>query len=81
MSLVSYLPYRCRPCGFRFLRFRYTRPAPVAPAKTGTEKEIASTRGSIRWRRTRREFLLYASALAVFAVILYLLTREPAIGN
>jgi hypothetical protein len=35
----------------------------------------------LRRGQRRREFLLYGSALTVFIVILYYLTREPSIGN
>jgi hypothetical protein len=80
-SIVGYHPYRCRKCSHRFLSFRSSPPEPVVPAARGAEREIAATRGSLRRRRRKREFLLYGSALTVFVVILYFLTREPAIGN
>jgi hypothetical protein len=76
-SLVGYRPYRCHKCGLRFLSFRYSLPEPVP----GAEREIAATQGSLRRGQRRREFLLYGSALTVFIVILYYLTREPSIGN
>ena len=80
-SIVGYVPYRCRQCSHRFLKFRYSFPDPIAPATGRAEKEIAATRGSLRWKQKRREILLYGSALTLFAVILYFLTREPSMGN
>ena len=80
-SIVGYVPYRCRDCGLRFLSFRYSSPDPVAKPVGGAEKEIAETRGSLRWKQKRRELVLYASALTLFVVVLYFLTREPSIGN
>ena len=79
--IVGYRPYRCHECSHRFLSFRYSLPEPDAPPVLGAEKEIAATRGSLRRKQKRREFLLYGSALTVFVVILYFLTREPSIGN
>jgi hypothetical protein len=79
-SIVGYVPYRCRECRHRFLGFRYSLREPAPPA-CGAEKEIAATRGSLRRKQRRHELVLYASALAVFVVILYYLTREPSMGG
>jgi DNA-directed RNA polymerase subunit RPC12/RpoP len=80
-SILGYRPYRCHKCSHRFLSFRYSLPEPDAPPVLGAEKEIAATRGSLRRRQKRREFLLYGSALTVFVVILYFLVREPSVGD
>ena len=80
-SIVGYVPYRCRECRYRFLGFRYSLREPAAPPARGAEKEIAATRGSLRRRQRRHELVLYGSALAVFVVILYYLTREPSMGG
>lgn len=80
-SIVGYVPYRCRDCGLRFLNFRYWRPDPAATPVAGAEKEVAKTRGSLRRKQKRRELVLYVSALTLFVVVLYFLTREPSIGN
>ena len=80
-SIVGYVPYRCRDCAFRFLHFRYSLPEPVATPLRGVEKEIAATQGSLRRKQRRRELVLYVSALTLFVVVLYFLTREPSIGN
>lgn len=80
-SIVGYVPYRCRDCSLRFLSFRYSPPALAATPLRGAEKEIAATRGSLRRKQKRRELVLYASALTLFVVVLYFLTREPSIGN
>jgi hypothetical protein len=80
-SIVGFHSYRCRHCGHRFLRFRDSPPEPVAPATRGVEREIAATRGAFRWKRKRRDILLYASALILFVVILYFLTRTPSMGD
>ena len=80
-SIVGYVPYRCRQCSHRFLGFRYSLPELVAPPTRGAEKEIAATRGSLRRKQRRHELVLYGSALALFVVILYYLTREPSMGG
>ncbi len=80
-SIVGYVPYRCRQCSHRFLTFRYSVPEPLSPPARGAEKEIAATRGSLRRKQRRHELVLYGSALALFVVILYYLTREPSMGG
>lgn len=80
-SIIGYVPYRCRDCSFRFLSFRYSRREPATAPPRGAEKEIAATRSSLRRRQKRRELVLYASALTLFVVVLYFLTREPSVGN
>jgi hypothetical protein len=80
-SIVGYVPYRCRDCSFRFLNFRCSLPEPVATPLRGAEKEIAATQRSLRRKQKRRELVLYISALTLFVVVLYFLTREPSIGN
>ena len=79
--MVGYVPYRCRQCSHRFLGFRYSLPVRVAPPVRGAEREIAATRGSLRWRQRRRELLLYGSAMVLFVVILYYLTRAPSMSG
>ena len=74
-ALFSRLPYRCHECGHRFLVYRYAEPEEALPL-TATEREIMSTRQSIRRKRARREFLLYSSALLLFLAFLYFITRE-----
>lgn len=79
-SLVGYYPYRCATCNRRFQTFGYSVPEPAA-LRTETEKAIAATQGASRWKQRRREIWLYGSALTLFAVLLYLLTRAPSIGD
>src|ERR1019366_6758644 len=80
-SIAGYHPYRCRQCSHRFLSLRDAPAEPATPAARGVEREISSTRGAIRWKRKRRDILLYGSALIVFGVVLYFLTREPSMGG
>jgi hypothetical protein len=80
-SLVGYFPYRCRQCSHRFLTFSYSLPERAAHPTRGAEREIAATRGSLRWKQRRREVFLYCTALALFVVILYYLSREPSMGG
>ena len=80
-SIVGYVPYRCRDCSFRFLNFRCSLPDPVATPLRGAEKEIAATQRSLRRKQKQAELVLYISALTLFVVVLYFLTREPSIGN
>jgi len=73
--LFSYNPYRCHECGYRFLLYRYAEQLPPKPL-TATERQIISLRQTIRKKRSRRELLLYTSALMLFLLILYFITRE-----
>lgn len=79
-SLVGYYPYRCGKCSRRFQTCGYSFPELAAPP-TRTEKAIAVTQGASRWKQRRREMWLYGSALTLFAVLLYFLTRAPSIGD
>ena len=80
-SIAGYHPYRCRDCSHRFLSLRDPPPAPASPATRSVEREIAATQGAARRKRKRRDILLYTSALILFGVILYFLTREPSMGS
>jgi hypothetical protein len=80
-GLVGYHPYRCRECGHRFLLFRYAKP-PEAPGKRSeTEREIRSTRASIRWQRKKRAILLYGFCALVFLGFLYYITRPGSFSG
>jgi hypothetical protein len=81
VGIAGYEPYRCRRCQHRFLSVRHPAPEPAAPGVRSVEREIAATQGHVRWRRRRRDLLLYGSALLVFGVVLYFLTREPSMGG
>lgn len=80
-SILGYYPYRCHNCGLRFSAAVNSQPAATSPAMRGVEKEITHTRSALRRKAVRRGIMLYAAALVVFVVILYYLTREPAMGG
>jgi hypothetical protein len=80
ISIAGYHPYRCRNCKHRFVSSRYAVPEGTSPATRSVEREISHTQSSFRWKRKKRDIILYGSALIVFGVILYLLTRPPKIG-
>jgi hypothetical protein len=79
-SQVGYYPYRCSICSRRFQQLGSSIPRRAAPV-TGTEKEIAITQGASRGKQRQREMWLYGSALTLFVVLLYFLTRAPSIGD
>ena len=79
-TVMGYSPYRCHQCSHRFQAFIHHRNYPRLPP-TNAEREIAHTVGASHWKRRRREIWLYGSALTVFVVVLYLLTRPPSIGE
>src|SRR5450432_2201622 len=80
-SIAGYKPYRCRACKHRFLSQSHPATPPASPDRKGLEREISHTQGSIRWKQKKRDLLLYAAALIVFAFVLYFLTRAPKIGD
>jgi hypothetical protein len=80
-SLVGYHPYRCRQCKHRFLSLRDSATAPASSGNQSTEREIRATQSGFRWKRKKRDIMLYGSALILFVVLLYFLTRAPSFGN
>jgi len=74
-SLFEYYPYRCTECRHRFFVLRREPPG-TAEKPTATETEIRVTRSKLKWRRKRRELLLYGWALLAFLVFLYFVTRD-----
>jgi hypothetical protein len=74
-ALFSRFPYRCHECDHRFLVYRYAEPESQLPL-TKTEREITSSRLAIRRKRSRRELILYSTALLLFLAFLYYITRE-----
>ncbi len=80
-SLAGYHPYRCRGCESRFSSRRDPVPEPSTGAAREVERQISSTRSSLRWKRKRRNLVLYSAALMLFGVILYFLTRAPSMGG
>lgn len=74
-GLFGMRAYRCRGCGHRFLRYRYAV-EPPEPRAASKEREVQATRNAIRWKRKRRELLVYGFGLALFVVFLYYITRE-----
>jgi len=74
-SLFGYYPYRCNKCEHRFFESRF-KPPKTTEHPTATETEIRTTRNRYEWKRRRRDFLLYGSALLAFLAFLYYITRE-----
>jgi hypothetical protein len=77
-AILGYAPYRCHQCDHRFQISRHPRSEPGAPASPD-EKEIAATLGTRRWKKRRLEIWLYFSALTLFAIVLYFMTRPPSV--
>ena len=75
-SFLGVYPYRCGPCAYRFMRFRYAPLLKGAGRAHPTEREIQITRKTIRWKRRRREILLYGFGLILFLAFLYFISRE-----
>ena len=80
-SIAGYHPYRCHDCQHRFVTRRYPSPELGATAGRSTAREVSSTRGALRWKRKRRDLVLFVGALIVFGMILYYLTRAPSMGD
>ena len=73
--MFAFNRYRCHACEHRFLRFRYTEGA--LPVRTSAAaREVRATRSALRWRRKRREFVLYSSCFLLFLAFLYYITRQ-----
>lgn len=68
-------PYRCHACEYRFLRFRYSD-SPLPAATSSAEREVRASRRSIKWKRKRREILLYGLGFLLFLAFLYYITRQ-----
>lgn len=75
LAIVAVYAYRCHACEHRFLRFRYAQGS-LPAASSSAEREVRSTRNSIKWRRKRREFLLYGTCFLLFLAFLYYITRQ-----
>ena len=82
-SLFAIYPYRCAQCKHRFLRFRYAQGPTQGSAPSLAEREIRTTRASLRWKGKRREFFLYGAGFLLVLVFLYFVTRErsPSDGS
>ena len=74
-SLFGYYPYRCPACRTR-TTLRHT-----SEASGAIRSEIVQTRRRIKWSRTRREILVYGSAVLIFLTILYFITRQRSGGE
>jgi hypothetical protein len=78
ISWVGFRPYRCLTCQYRFLGCGDGSANLAVPRGT---REISATRNALRRKGKVRNLLLYGSALLVYLVILYYLTREPSMGG
>jgi hypothetical protein len=74
-SFFGMRPYRCHDCQHRFMRLR-SDPAEPERGPTRKEREVQATRGGMRWKRRRRELLLYAAGLLAFLAFLYFMMRD-----
>jgi len=79
VRLFAVYAYRCHACEHRFLRFRYSDGS--LPSPNSAEREVRATRNSIKWKRKRREFLLYGTCFLLFLAFLYYITRQRDSGG
>ena len=76
-GLAGFYPYRCQKCSHRFRKFCGAFARVAAPV-TAAEKEVSFTQGASRLKQRRREIWSYCSALLLFFILLYFLTRVPS---
>ncbi len=71
--LFQMIPYRCRTCKRRFYAFRAGEQSPRM--RTNEERKIMELRRRLKWKRTKRELIIYGFAALFVAIVIYLITR------
>lgn len=70
----SQIPYRCKKCGVRFYAYRAGEKSDRM--RSPEERRIMKIRRAIKWKRSKREIAVYAVALAMFALVVFYMTRQ-----
>ncbi len=79
--LFKQIPYRCKNCSRRLYAYRAGEDSPRM--RTHEERKIMELRRRLRWKRTKRELVIYGFGALCFAVVIYFLIRPstPASGG
>jgi hypothetical protein len=68
------IPYRCRACKARFYAYRSGEQS--STMRTGEERKIMELRRRIKWKRTKKELVIYAVGAALMISFLYLVMQQ-----
>ncbi len=71
--LFQMIPYRCRTCKRRFYSFRGGEQS--TRMRTHEERKIMQLRRRLKWKRTKRELIVYGFAALLVALVIYFITR------
>jgi hypothetical protein len=75
-AVIGVYPYRCRKCDVRFLRHSKAVSETAAASGSSAEREIKKTRRAMALKRKQREVVLYGTAIILFLLFLYYMTRD-----
>ena len=71
------IPYRCRTCKRRFYTFRGGERS--TRMRTNEERKIMQLRRRLKWKRTKRELIVYGCAALFVAIAIYLIARPATV--
>ena len=66
-NLLDRVPYRCQKCGARFYAYRTGEKS--SKVRTPEEKRIQELRRGLKWKRSKRELIVYGTGLLVLVLL------------
>ncbi len=74
MRIFAMIPYRCRKCSMRFYAYRAGEKS--ARLRTPEERRIMELRRRLKWRRSKRELVVYALAALILVAFIYMAIQQ-----
>jgi hypothetical protein len=68
------IPYRCKACKARFYAYRGGEQS--SSLRTGEERKVMALRRRLKWKRTKKELLIYGAGAVILMVFLYLAMQQ-----
>jgi hypothetical protein len=74
MRIFQMIPYRCKKCKKRF--YTYLAGEKSDRLRTPEERKIMELRRRLKWKRSKRELVVYAMATIILLAVIYLALQQ-----
>ena len=74
MRLFEMIPYRCKSCSARFYAYRAGEQS--SKMRSGEERRIMELRRRIKWKRSRRELVVYGLGALLLLAVIYTVLQQ-----
>jgi hypothetical protein len=79
MRMFQMIPYRCKKCTKRFYAYRAGEKSDRL--RTPEERKIMELRRRLKWKRSKRELMVYSMAALILLAVIYMAIQQRVVSE